>query len=75
VTPWERRYHLFVSAMAGGKGLSTWGGNSQIDHAVAKDPMGAFTKVDTALTKEAHNASPLRAKNGSWLLFHIGVCG
>ena len=39
--------------MGGGKGLSSWGGNSQIDHGVADDPMGVFRRVDTALSKEA----------------------
>ncbi len=68
-------YHLWVSAMGVGHGLSGWGAISQIDHATATDPMHAFTKCDVALSKEAHNASPLRAKNGSYLLFHIGDGG
>ena len=68
-------YHLWVSAMGVGHGLSGWGAISQIDHATATDPMHAFTKHDVALSKEAHNASPLRAKNGSYLLFHIGDGG
>lgn len=37
--------------------------------------MDAFKKVGVALDKEAHNASPLRARNGSFLLFHIGDGG
>ena len=31
--------------------------------------------VVTGLGLQAHNASPLRARNGSWLLFHIGSGG
>ena len=61
--------------MAGGVGLSGWTSISQIDHAVSKDPLSSFTKVDTALPKEAHNASPLKAANGSYLIFHIGSAG
>lgn len=45
-------YHLFVSRMGGGKGLSSWGDNSQIDHAVAADPMDQFKYTDTALARE-----------------------
>merc|ERR1719174_252696 len=71
----DGQYHLWVSAMGGGQGLNSWGHNSQIDHAVASDPMDVFRKVDTTLQKEAHNASPLRAHNGSYLLFHIGDAG
>lgn len=66
------KYHLYVSAMDGGVGLCGWGSISRIDHAVADDPMAAFQFVDTPLPKEAHNASPLRAPNGSYLIFHIG---
>ena len=61
-----------AGVMADGLGLDSWGHASQIDHAVASDPMGVFRKVDVALPKWAHNASPLRAPNGSYLLFHIG---
>jgi hypothetical protein len=71
----DGRYHLFVSAMGGGRGLSSWISNSQIDHGIADDPMDSFEKVGTALEREAHNASPIRAQNGSWLLFHIGYGG
>ena len=46
-------YHLYVSAMGGGEGLSSWGSNSQIDHATAADPMDVFKKADTALGREA----------------------
>jgi hypothetical protein len=48
---------------------------SRIDHAVADDPMGVFTLADVALAKESHNASPLRAPNGSYILWHIGSGG
>lgn len=71
----DGKFHLWVSAMGGGQGLSSWTHNSQIDHAVADDPMGVFVKQDVALNKEAHNASPMRAQNGTFLLFHIGNAG
>tara|TARA_B110000208_G_C11774792_1_gene431597 strand:+ start:1265 stop:2497 length:1233 start_codon:yes stop_codon:yes gene_type:complete len=68
----DGKFHMWVSAMGGGSGLDGWTHISEIHHATASDPMDAFTRVDTALPKEAHNASPLRAKNGSFLIFHIG---
>lgn len=64
----DGKYHLYVSAMAHGRGLSSWGSNSQIHHAVASDPMEVFVKVDTVLPSEAHNASPLRHPNGRLFL-------
>ena len=103
----EGKYHLYVSAMAGGAGtvllavfcscscsvsrflshriflfcfvlfcfgagLGGWGSISECHHATASDPMDVFRYHDTVLAPECHNASPLRAPNGSYLLFHIG---
>ena len=65
-------YHLWVSRMRDGEGLNSWTHDSQIDHAVAEDPMDVFDFAEVALSAEAHNASPLRARNGSYLIFHIG---
>eukprot|EP01065_Artemidia_motanka_P004619 TRINITY_DN121_c0_g1_i5.p1 TRINITY_DN121_c0_g1~~TRINITY_DN121_c0_g1_i5.p1 ORF type:complete len:406 (+),score=117.13 TRINITY_DN121_c0_g1_i5:59-1276(+) len=72
-------YHLFVSEMADDHGnfcgLKEWPSHSRIAHAVAKDPMDVFKKVDVALPQQAHNAAPLRKlgeKGAKWYLFHIG---
>eukprot|EP01065_Artemidia_motanka_P004617 TRINITY_DN121_c0_g1_i3.p1 TRINITY_DN121_c0_g1~~TRINITY_DN121_c0_g1_i3.p1 ORF type:complete len:409 (+),score=155.10 TRINITY_DN121_c0_g1_i3:61-1227(+) len=69
-------YHLFVSEMADDHGnfcgLKQWQSHSRIAHAVAKDPMDVFKRVDIALPHQAHNAAPLRTKAGKWYLFHIG---
>ena len=48
----DGKYHMWVSAMGDGQGLSKWGQVSQIDHGVAADPMGVFHKRDTALDRE-----------------------
>lgn len=53
-------------------GLRTWTSHSRIAHATAKSPLGPFARKDIALKQEAHNASPLRGKDGWWYLFHIG---
>merc|ERR1711988_972486 len=37
--------------------------------------MERFHKVDLALPREAHNASPIRTKDGLWYIFHIGSAG
>jgi len=73
-------YHLFVSEMKNGLGLSSWGSNSQIVHAISSDPMGVFKKQDVSLPSQAHNASPIRGNldaNGDapWYIFHIGNGG
>lgn len=68
----DGKYHLWVSAMDGGNGLAGWGHISRIDHAVAEDPMSVFVLADISLPKESHNASPLRAPNGSYIIWHIG---
>lgn len=70
----QGQFHLYVSRMHNGwEGLSTWQRSSQVDHAVANDPLDTFEFSDVALTVEAHNPSPIRAHNGSYLLFHIGA--
>jgi len=58
--------------MANGAGLDGWGSISECHHATAPDPMDPFRYADTVLHPECHNASPLLAPNGSYLLFHIG---
>ena len=68
----DGKYHLYVSTMDQGKGLSSWGSESRVDHAVADDPMDQFTLVSTALPKEAHNAAPIKTPNGTYVIFHVG---
>lgn len=53
-------------------GLREWTSHSRIAHATAKTPLGPFIRKAVALPQEAHNASPLRSKDGLWYLFHIG---
>eukprot|EP00035_Acanthoeca_spectabilis_P018809 m.404176 g.404176 ORF g.404176 m.404176 type:complete len:372 (+) comp16790_c3_seq9:74-1189(+) len=60
----DGKYHLYVSEMAGGKGLSSWHTASEIVHAVASDPLDQFVKQDTVLKPWAHNAAPILSPNG-----------
>eukprot|EP00035_Acanthoeca_spectabilis_P018806 m.404081 g.404081 ORF g.404081 m.404081 type:complete len:269 (+) comp16790_c3_seq1:74-880(+) len=69
----DGKYHLYVSEMAGGKGLSSWHTASEIVHAVASDPLDQFVKQDTVLKPWAHNAAPILSPNGTYLVFHIGT--
>eukprot|EP00039_Didymoeca_costata_P029648 m.25668 g.25668 ORF g.25668 m.25668 type:complete len:433 (+) comp7728_c0_seq2:22-1320(+) len=75
----DGKYHMFVSEMAGGCGLDSWGHVSFIAHAVADDPMDTFKFQDKALGVWAHNAAPVRAPSthtycpGCYYLFHIGT--
>jgi len=68
-----QEYHLFVSAMTNGCPLSTWGGNSRIEHAVAKTITGPYTFKDVAINTWAHNAAPVALKDGTYAIFHIGT--
>ena len=50
----DGKYHLWVSRMAHGEGLQHWGKVSEIDHAIASDPMDVFDQVETVLPKEVN---------------------
>ena len=65
-------YHLFVSTMTEDCGLSNWGTNMQIDHAVSPNATGPYVKADVALPAPATNPQAIVDPNGTWWLFHIG---
>lgn len=64
-------YHLYVSAMTNGCGLSHWGTNSRIEHAVADKPEGPYEFADVAINTRAHNPAPIVLPDGSNAIFHI----
>ena len=66
-------YHLFASAFANGCGLGAWGSNSIAIHAVAASPLGPFAFVERALPNYHHNVQPVRAPDGTFLIFSIGM--
>jgi hypothetical protein len=67
-------HHMLVSEMTEGCGLSTWGTNTQIAHAVSKDPLGPFTRSSYALGPESTNPAVIAEASGKKLwLFHIGA--
>ena len=68
----DQKYHLFVSAMSRGQGLQAWMNVSEIHHATAEDPLQQFKKRKVVRKKEAHNASPIRTPDGTWLIFYMG---
>lgn len=66
--------HMFVSEMTAGCGLSSWGSNTQIVHAVAADPLGPFVRHDNALGPESTNPAVIADTQVQQLwLFHIGA--
>jgi hypothetical protein len=67
-------WHLFYAKMEGGCTLSSWETNSACWHATGPSPLGPFTDADTVLGPWCHNAVPMRAPDGTWLVYHIG-CG
>ena len=67
------QYHLFASAFANGCGLGAWGSNSMAVHAVAASPLGPFALVGRALPGYHHNVQAVRAPDGTFLIFSIGM--
>lgn len=63
---------MFASEFVGGCGLSSWGGNSQIVHAVSKNPAGPYAKIGVAVERWAHNPKLARTADGNYHLWHIG---
>ena len=64
---------MFMSAMAGGKTLSSWGTASYVVRAVSPQPAGPYRLVqDNVLPVFHHNPQVVRASDGTFLLFSIG---
>jgi len=66
-------YHLFASAFDGGCGLGSWGDASIAVHATAASPVGPFALAGRALPFYHHNVQPVRAPDGTFLIFAIGM--
>lgn len=66
-------YHLFASAFANGCGLGAWGSNSIAIRATATSPLGPFNFAERALPNYHHNVQPVRAPDGTFLIFSIGM--
>jgi hypothetical protein len=66
-------YHLFASAFIGGCGLGEWGSNSVAIHATSNSPVGPFSFVERALPYYHHNVAPIRAPDGTFLIYSIGM--
>lgn len=66
---------MFASEFVGKCGLSSWGQNSQIVHAVSEAPGGPYTRVGVAVERWAHNPALARTADGSYHLWHIGGTG
>ena len=66
-------YHLFASAFGGGCGLGAWGDASIAIHATAASAVGPFSLAGRALPFYHHNVQPVRAPDGTFLIFAIGM--
>jgi len=65
-------WHAFMTELEGNCSLSSYGAASRIVHATARSPAGPFAVDGVALAAFAHNPQVIRARDGAWLLFHIG---
>ena len=68
----DDKYHMYAAYMEMGCGLTSWGHNSKVVHAVSDTQTGKFEIKDTALPVWSHNPSTAIAPDGTILLFHIG---
>lgn len=69
-------YHLFVTELTGGKGLSHWASNSQIVHAVASSPAGPYTRKDVIRGPSSSNPHIIfDERRSQYLLFYITGAG
>ena len=67
-------WHAYSALMDKNCGLNAWQRNSIITHATGPSPTGPFAPESTVLSFFSHNPKPVRANDGTWLIFHIG-CG
>eukprot|EP00041_Stephanoeca_diplocostata_P020352 m.453628 g.453628 ORF g.453628 m.453628 type:complete len:513 (+) comp21552_c0_seq2:152-1690(+) len=70
--PVTGHHHLFVTEIAGGCGLSSWGSHSRIAHAVSTSNVsGPYTRAGVAVPHQSHNPQALQYSPTQWLIFHI----
>lgn len=65
------KFHIFAASFVEGCGLTAWGSNSQVIHAVSNDALGPFQMMDVALPVWAHNPQVVRQKDGTYTLYSI----
>ena len=53
--PKTKKYHLFVTELAGNCGMGTWARMSQAAHAVSDSIEGPYERVGLAIPTESHN--------------------
>lgn len=67
-------HHMFVSRMSNGCKLNAFMNNSRIDHAVSSTgPEGPYAFQDVAVNTFSHNAAPVKLKDGTYAIFHVGL--
>lgn len=71
--PSSGNFHLYASAFSESCGLNAWATNSEVIHAVGTSPTGPFAFRDVALPVYHHNAQPIVAPDGTFLIFAIGM--
>eukprot|EP01064_Diplonema_japonicum_P014473 TRINITY_DN22122_c0_g1_i1.p1 TRINITY_DN22122_c0_g1~~TRINITY_DN22122_c0_g1_i1.p1 ORF type:complete len:365 (+),score=53.71 TRINITY_DN22122_c0_g1_i1:46-1140(+) len=72
----DGKWHLHAAEMTNGCGLSSWGKNSRVIHAVSDNMTGPYSRQDVTLGAWAHNpqlAVDNHTGTPTYLLFHIGT--
>ena len=66
-------WHGYVSAFLNDCGLSSWTTSSESIHITADSPQGPYSFSDVALPLFHHNTQIIRAPDGTWLIYSIGM--
>ena len=70
----ETVWHMYAAEFENKCGISHWSPNSAIVHATSTSgPAGPYTRKDVAVVPFAHNPKVVRAPDGTWLMYTIGV--
>lgn len=67
-------WHMLVAEFENHCGIDHWSPNSAIVHATSMSgPAGPYTRQSVAVVPFAHNPKVVRAPDGTWLMYTIGV--
>ena len=73
-TPDSQVWHMYAAEFENKCGINHWSPNSAVVHAVSNTgAAGPYTRQNTAVVPFAHNPKVVRAPDGTWLMYTIGV--
>ena len=68
----DKKWHLFVTELAGQCNVDAWINNSFITHSTSDSPGGPWSAVDVTVPVFSSNAQAVLHPDGTWLVYYIG---